>query len=171
MELFWALYYFFWLKVLISIDVKKQTFTVAELSPGPALCRMTLTAGKWQCAPRILRNDPASGLAWFASWCALVPHAFCFWEGISKPCSDGRLLRIPRCQLLGAPLVPSLMSLIHTTTIWQQTKPFAERLNDKKDDLGEQPNCHVGPHLCGNLWKCFTYMDKNYSVMCSSLKF
>jgi len=34
--------------VLISIDIKKQNFTVAELSPGSALCRKMRIVGKWQ---------------------------------------------------------------------------------------------------------------------------
>lgn len=33
-------------RVLISIDIKKQNFPVDEPSPGSALCRKTLTAGK-----------------------------------------------------------------------------------------------------------------------------
>lgn len=134
MGLFWALYYFFWLKVLISFDARRQTFTVAELSPGPALCRTTLTTGKPQCACWILTS---------LKWLYILLGTICFLVCTAPTCllllgRDAqallrwRLLSIPRCQLLGAPVVPSLMSLIHVARIWKQKKPFCRNTNDKK---------------------------------------
>lgn len=107
------------------------------------------------------RNYTASCLAQYASWCALLLHAFCFWEGMPKPSSDRRLQGLPTHQLLGTPVVPSLMHPIQVARIQKQTKPFTERLMIKMLSLGSNQN-DVGPDLqvCGNLWKSFTFMHR-----------
>lgn len=95
-------------------------------------------------------------LVWHnASWRALLLHAFCFWEGMPKPCSNGRLLRILRSSC------PQPNESDPRSQDVEADKAFCRKTSDKKDDFGEQANHHVGPHLCGNLWKCFSYMHKN----------
>lgn len=170
MELFWALYYFFWLKVLISIDAKRQTFTAAELSPGPALCRTALRAGKSKCASWILTS---------LKWPCILFGTICFLVCTAPACllllrRDAQaLLRWEAAQVPtpGGPSCPQPDESHPHSQDMEADKAFCRKTNDKKDDFEEQANCHVGPHLCGNLWKCFSYIHKKYSVRYSTLKF
>lgn len=78
------------------------------------------------------------------------------------------LLGTLRHQLLGAPVVPNLMSV----SSWDREadKAFYKKTNDKNVDFGEQPKRHVRPALqvCGS--PLLSSIEKTY-VRCSSLRF
>lgn len=122
--------------MLISIDAKGQTFTVAELSPGPALCRTTLTGINWQITTCLLSSyilEMTLHLVWHdllpGMHCSCMPSAP--GKGCPKPAQMGGCSGSPGASSWGSSCPQPNESEPHSQDM-EAHKAFCRKINDKK---------------------------------------